>query len=103
MLSHYSTLGLTRQSSTNEVRTAYILKCKQYHPDHGGDNTEFCKLNDAYLVLRNPVARKKYNAWLDDTYPVCTVCTGQGVVLKQRSFTQRTIGPCLDCRGAGVQ
>jgi len=53
----YSALGLKPDASKNEIKSAYILKCKELHPDlHPGSKNEemhlkFIEIQKAYDVL----------------------------------------------------
>ena len=49
--SNYSTLGLRRSASQEEIRAAYLRKAKQTHPDKGGDPRDFIKIKRAYDCL----------------------------------------------------
>ena len=103
MTTHYRTLGVTRASTRDEVRTAYILKAKAAHPDVVDKATDrFVEAHEAYRVLCHPEHRRQYNAWLDDTFTLCTVCRGRGVLIKQRTLKERLMRPCTACHGSGV-
>jgi curved DNA-binding protein len=60
-MDHYSTLGVSRDASQEEIKKAYRKLAMTHHPDKGGDPTEFQKLNDAYEVLSNPDKRVQYD------------------------------------------
>lgn len=60
----YRILGVNRNASTKEIKSAFRTKAKQYHPDAnpGKDTTEqFQDINRAYEVLKNPDLKKKYD------------------------------------------
>ena len=60
----YAILGVSRNADAAEIKRAYRLKAKQYHPDAnpGQDTTEkFQELNRAYEVLNNPDLKRKYD------------------------------------------
>ena len=102
-MTHYKTLGVTRASTRDEVRSAYIIKAKAEHPDIVDKATDkFIKAHDAYRVLCHPSLRKQYNDWLDDTFALCSVCKGRGVLIKQRTLRERLMRPCTACFGSGV-
>jgi hypothetical protein len=46
----YAVLGLPSGASDDEVRRAYREKVKEVHPDHGGSNEEFQRVQEAYAV-----------------------------------------------------
>ncbi|MFB6119037.1 J domain-containing protein [Halosegnis sp.] len=47
-----ATLGLPSGASREEVRAAYRERVKEVHPDHGGDEEEFKRLQEAYTTAR---------------------------------------------------
>ena len=66
---HYETLGVSRETSTEEIRKAYLKLAHKYHPDKtGGDKAaeEMLKeINAAYDTLKNPEKRRQYDTELD--------------------------------------
>ncbi|MCX5757189.1 MAG: molecular chaperone DnaJ, partial [Candidatus Hydrogenedentes bacterium] len=61
----YEVLGVSRQSSDEEIRKAYLKLAHKYHPDKtGGDKAAEEKLkeiNGSYDILKNPEKRKQYD------------------------------------------
>lgn len=58
----YEILGVSRDASKQEIRSAYLLKARQLHPDRpGGSNEAFQELQHAYGVLADEVARRAYD------------------------------------------
>jgi len=60
----YRMLGVSRNATTAEIKSAYRKKAKLFHPDvnPGKDTTEqFQEVNRAYEVLKNPELKKKYD------------------------------------------
>ncbi|MCG9890993.1 MAG: DnaJ domain-containing protein [Thermosynechococcaceae cyanobacterium MS004] len=69
---YYQWLDIPSTATAEEVRKAYRLKSKLYHPDTTALNPEtavqkFRELNEAYAVLGNPEQRSRYNLWLSST------------------------------------
>lgn len=63
----YEVLGITPQASDKEVRSSYLVLAKTYHPDKVADtNEEICRINEAYEVLSDPMAREAYDVSLRD-------------------------------------
>ncbi|HSH94446.1 MAG TPA: DnaJ C-terminal domain-containing protein [Roseimicrobium sp.] len=62
---HYATLGLDRQCTAEQIRDAYRVLAKRFHPDlnHGSaeavDRTQ--ELNAAYEILGDPDQRRAYD------------------------------------------
>ena len=60
-MDHYSTLGVSRDASQEEIKKAYRKLAMTHHPDKGGNPGEFQKLNDAYEVLSDVSKRQQYD------------------------------------------
>jgi curved DNA-binding protein len=60
-MDHYSTLGVPRNASQDEIKKAYRKLAMTHHPDKGGNPTEFQKLNNAYEVLGDVSKRQQYD------------------------------------------
>ena len=60
----FELLGLPRrlEISENELRAAFREAGKRVHPDAGGSEAEFAKLQEAFLTLASPSRRLKH--WL---------------------------------------
>lgn len=60
---YYLILGVSRDESTEGIRSAFRELAKRYHPDLAGEEStpEFCEIREAYEVLSDPVRRKRYN------------------------------------------
>ncbi len=62
---YYIILGLNTAASTDEIKAAYRMLAKKYHPDKnlGNKSAEefFKEIQQAYAVLSNPEKRKKYD------------------------------------------
>jgi len=58
---YYEILGIDKNSTEVEIKSAYRKKAKEHHPDKGGDEAEFKDLNEAYSVLSNPEKKQRYD------------------------------------------
>ena len=61
----YSILGVDKDATKDEIRRAYRVNAKKYHPDkNGGDEKAadlFKQVKEAYEVLSNPAKRGQYD------------------------------------------
>ncbi|HEV2457902.1 MAG TPA: DnaJ domain-containing protein [Ktedonobacterales bacterium] len=61
----YAVLGITPSASAEEIRQAFRLRARQYHPDANPDDKraaeQFKVVNEAYRVLSTPQLRAAYD------------------------------------------
>ena len=61
-MDHYTTLGVPRNASQDEIKKAYRKQAMQHHPDRtGGDDTKFKEIQVAYDTLGDPQKRQQYD------------------------------------------
>ena len=60
-MDHYSTLGVPRTASPEEIKIAYRKLAMKHHPDRGGDHNTIAKINEAYETLSDPAKKKNYD------------------------------------------
>ncbi len=69
-IDYYKVLGLSKQASEKEIKSAYRKLARKYHPDLNPNNKEaekkFKQLNEAHEVLSDPEKRKKYDEFGKD-------------------------------------
>jgi molecular chaperone DnaJ len=58
MKEYYDILGIPPGSSEEEVKKAYRKLAQEKHPDHGGNEEEFKKINEAYSILSGKQTNK---------------------------------------------
>lgn len=71
MKNYYDVLGVDRDASTEEIRIAYKILVKKFHPDVNPEQRDFFEkkskeLNEAYETLSNSSKRASYDIRLDD-------------------------------------
>lgn len=49
----WAVFGLPKNSSREDLHTAYVKMAWRYHPDRGGDSRKMQEINDAYAFLMN--------------------------------------------------
>jgi curved DNA-binding protein len=61
-MDYYSTLGVSKNASDKELKSAYKKLSMQHHPDRtGGDDSKFKEINEAYSTLKDPQKRQEYD------------------------------------------
>ena len=62
---YYKVLGLERNASESDIKSAFRKLARKYHPDVNPGNKDaekqFKEINEAYQVLSDPAKRKKYD------------------------------------------
>src|SRR3984885_15893923 len=58
---YYETLGVSKDASADEIKTAFRRAAVEHHPDRGGDEAKFKEINEAYEVLKDGEKRKRYD------------------------------------------
>ena len=63
MPDYYSTLGVAKTATQEDIKKAYRKLAHQHHPDKGGEEKKFKEINEAYQVLGNEEKRKQYDQY----------------------------------------
>jgi len=64
MEDYYKIMGVSRNASEEELRSAYRRLAKQWHPDVCNEldaHQRFIKIGEAYEILRDPRTRQQYD------------------------------------------
>lgn len=89
----YLVLGLRPGATLDEIRSAYRLRARDTHPDHGGDPDDFAEVTDAYNTLRDEQRR---TAWETDYRERAKRCNA--TICESCFSAQRRGGaPCRVC------
>lgn len=60
-MDHYSTLGVDKTASADDIQKAFRKAAMKHHPDRGGDAGKFQEINEAYSTLSDPQKRAEYD------------------------------------------
>lgn len=60
-MDYYTTLGVPRDATAEEIKKAYRKLASQHHPDKGGDTKKFQEIQTAYDTLSDPNKRAAYD------------------------------------------
>ena len=60
-MDYYSILGVNKGASEEEIKKAYRKLAMKHHPDRGGDQTQFQRIQEAYETLGDAGRRQQYD------------------------------------------
>jgi molecular chaperone DnaJ len=60
---YYEILGINKDANSDEIKKAYRKAAMQHHPDKGGDEAQFKKIQEAYDVLSDETKKYNYDRW----------------------------------------
>jgi DnaJ-class molecular chaperone len=61
MIDYYSTLGVAKTASQDEIKKAFRKLASLHHPDKGGDTAKFQEIQAAYDTLGDSTKRQQYD------------------------------------------
>ena len=62
-MDYYELLGVSRDASEKELKSAFKKKAMQHHPDKGGNPDTFKQINEAYQILSDNEKRQMYDQY----------------------------------------
>ena len=65
---YYRILEVDKGATKEEIKKSFRKLSKKYHPDLGGNEEQFKKLNAAYNILSDDNKRREYDNPLDDVF-----------------------------------
>jgi curved DNA-binding protein len=60
-MDYYNILGVNRNASQDEIKSAYRKMAMKYHPDRGGDEKKFKEVEEAYRTLSDPQKKQVFD------------------------------------------
>lgn len=57
----YTVLDVPEDADVVTIKKAHRKRARQSHPDRGGDPEEFKEVQQAYMILSDPLRRKRYD------------------------------------------
>lgn len=69
----YLILNLNENANSEEIKNNYRRLAKIYHPDKGGNQANFEKINKAYKILSNESCRELYDMHSKDAFNIIEI------------------------------
>lgn len=60
-MSLYADLGVEPDATPDQIKAAHRRAARKHHPDAGGDRADFDRIQKAFVVLRDPEKRARYD------------------------------------------
>ena len=67
---YYDILGVSKNATDAEIKSAFRKKAKEYHPDNKetGNEAKFKEVNEAYTILSDANKRKQYDQFGSESF-----------------------------------
>ena len=59
---YYKTLKIPADADIETIKRAYRKRAFECHPDKGGSHEQMILINEAWMILSNPISRRNYDA-----------------------------------------
>ncbi|CAD8189261.1 unnamed protein product [Paramecium octaurelia] len=60
-MNYYNILGVSNNSTHEQIKKAYRVLAKQHHPDKNAESAQFRVISEAYRILSNSELRVRYD------------------------------------------
>ena len=60
---YYSTLGVDKKATQDDIKKAFRKLAHKHHPDKGGSDDTFKEITEAYAILSDEKKRREYDAY----------------------------------------
>jgi len=60
-MDYYNILGVAKNASQDEIKSAYRKMAMKFHPDRGGDEKKFKEIEEAYRTLSDPQKKQIFD------------------------------------------
>lgn len=60
---YYSTLGVDKKASQDDIKKAFRALAHKHHPDKGGSDEKFKEITEAYSILSDEKKRREYDTY----------------------------------------
>ena len=64
----YEELGIKKDATKSEIKSAYRSLVKKHHPDTGGEKERFFAIQNAWETLNDPITKEKYDKQIFSSY-----------------------------------
>lgn len=97
----YQVLGAHPGLTDDQIRMLYRAEARKHHPDRGGDQEAFYRVQFSYKEVATAADRKLLATKLQGLGSPCGACGSRGYTTKALSFTRRSVAPCDNCGSCG--
>ena len=100
MQNYWKKLSVKPNSTSAQIRSAYLAAMQKAHPDKGGSKEQAAIVNQAYEVLGNEESRQQYNearlAWASEIgASLCLACGEANRIARKPTRHERLV--CGHC------
>lgn len=94
---YYQILGISESCSASEIKKAFRVLAKKYHPDKTSQSDEkFKEINEAYSILGNIEKRKQYDQLLNKGHIFVNLADLNVYIESEATLTELIIGKTFE-------